>query len=183
MTTPSPSRELRKRHSTWNSSSSYVSCQWWSWYGWHWHMFRWTFIWLLFSRNYFFEFQFLLGELLGLSEFLSLATERERTSAAKVGLFKVSWRSARDIYSDYWASSLLNVLVNELLKTLVAEPRPHFLDTCKPNWESIDCTHNKGYEKLPTNHLITQPIVDRFILTGSSSFPHLYAPHKMLPKR
>ena len=130
-----------------------------------------------------FPFQFLLGELLGLSEFLSLATERERTSAAKVGLFKVSWRSARDIYSDYWASSLLNVLVNELLKTLVAEPRPHFLDTCKPNWESIDCTHNKGYEKLPTNHLITQPIVDRFILTGSSSFPHLYAPHKMLPKR
>ena len=96
--------------------------------------------------TYHLQFQFLLGELLGLSEFLSLATEGERTFAAKVGHFKMSWRSARDIYSDYWACSLLNVVFNELLKTLVAEPRPHFLETCKPDWETIDCTRNRGYE-------------------------------------
>ena len=94
---------------------------------------------------YLLQFQFLLGELLGLSEFLSLASEKERNSADKAGRFRVSWRSARDIYSDYWAASLLNVAFNELLKTLVAEPRPHFLDTCKPDWAAIDCTLNKGY--------------------------------------
>ena len=87
----------------------------------------------------------MLGELLGLSEFLSIASEEERNSADKAGRFRVSWRSARDIYSDYWAASLLNVAFNELLKTLVAEPRPHFLDTCKPDWAAIDCTLNNGY--------------------------------------
>ena len=79
-----------------------------------------------------------------MSEFLPLATEDDRTAVAKEGRLRVSWRSAKRIYGDYWTSSLLNVIFNELLKTAVAEPRPHFLDTCQPDWERIDCTQNDG---------------------------------------
>jgi len=120
---------------------------------------------------------FLLGELLGLSEFLSLATEGERTSAAKVGRFKVSWRSARGIYSDYWASSLLNVVFNELLKTVVAEPRPHFLDTCKPDWEKIDCTQNKGYVQFSSSICTAseEQTLGRTLMDAMRSFPSGHA--------
>ena len=36
------------------------------------------------------------------------------------------------------------VCVNLVIKTLTAVPRPHFIATCRPDWEAVDCARYKG---------------------------------------
>eukprot|EP00093_Oithona_nana_P013067 13067.XXX_630006_631277_1 [CDS] Oithona nana genome sequencing. len=49
-----------------------------------------------------------------------------------------AWTICRRYYGCLISGMLFSTLLNEILKTLVAEPRPHFLDTCKPL--SLNCS-------------------------------------------
>lgn len=42
-------------------------------------------------------------------------------------------------YSHYSIGLIVLTLVCEVMKVLIGEPRPHFLDTCKPR-EATNCT-------------------------------------------
>ena len=44
----------------------------------------------------------------------------------------------------YWYTQSLNTILNILLKMVVSRPRPHFQDTCQPDWDRIDCQLNQG---------------------------------------
>ena len=37
------------------------------------------------------------------------------------------------------------MLANIALKTMASTPRPHFMDTCKPDLNKLDCQGNNGY--------------------------------------
>ena len=39
----------------------------------------------------------------------------------------------------YLSYQSINCVVNILLKTLASTPRPHFFDTCQPDWSRITC--------------------------------------------
>jgi len=66
-----------------------------------------------------------------------------------------SFRSLRTVFSEaghrtlyiyirYWIGATINILVNDVLKTLSAVPRPHFIATCQPDWSRINCSANSG---------------------------------------
>ena len=46
--------------------------------------------------------------------------------------------------SRYWYAQALNTIINILMKMIVSRPRPHFLDSCRPDWERIDCQASDG---------------------------------------
>lgn len=56
---------------------------------------------------------------------------------------KVAWRKAMRHYGNLISGLVFGAFINEVIKTLVAEPRPHFLDTCRPDMTKVDC--NQGF--------------------------------------
>ena len=44
----------------------------------------------------------------------------------------------------YWYAQSLNTIINIVMKMIVSRPRPHFQDTCRPDWDRIDCQANNG---------------------------------------
>lgn len=55
-----------------------------------------------------------------------------------------AWSRAKGLYGIYFVSTATTLLVNEILKSLLPEPRPHFFQSCRPDWEHIDCTSSDG---------------------------------------
>lgn len=51
------------------------------------------------------------------------------------------------LYIRYWIASTFNILINDILKVLTAVPRPHFIQTCQPDWDKINCTGNVVFER------------------------------------
>ena len=51
-----------------------------------------------------------------------------------------AWQRAKGLYGRYWVFAAVTLLMNEVLKSLFPEPRPHFFQSCRPDWERIDCT-------------------------------------------
>jgi len=74
------------------------------------------------------------------------------------------------IFIRFWVSLTFNIALNMVLKTLTAVPRPHFIDTCKPLWEKINCSHHGGYMLLILQHLVQS---DSFLAMSRLTF--LYA--------
>ena len=48
------------------------------------------------------------------------------------------------VYSRYWVGQSINMIANITLKTMASTPRPHFIDTCNPDWTQVDCDSNDG---------------------------------------
>lgn len=48
------------------------------------------------------------------------------------------------VFVRFWVSLTFNIAINMALKTMTAIPRPHFIDTCQPIWERINCSANGG---------------------------------------
>ena len=44
----------------------------------------------------------------------------------------------------FWLSFTWNVCLNLVIKTLSAVPRPHFISTCRPDWNLINCSQYQG---------------------------------------
>ena len=60
----------------------------------------------------------------------------------------------------FWLSFTWNVCLNLVIKTLSAVPRPHFISTCSPDWDLINCSQYKGWagtgNNLSQSHINTQ---------------------------
>eukprot|EP00091_Calanus_sinicus_P017472 TRINITY_DN37772_c0_g1_i1.p1 TRINITY_DN37772_c0_g1~~TRINITY_DN37772_c0_g1_i1.p1 ORF type:complete len:215 (-),score=47.39 TRINITY_DN37772_c0_g1_i1:40-660(-) len=56
---------------------------------------------------------------------------------------KASQNSAY-VYFRYWVGQSVNMIANIALKTMASTPRPHFIDTCHPDWTQVDCDSNDG---------------------------------------
>ncbi|TRY75849.1 hypothetical protein TCAL_04959 [Tigriopus californicus] len=93
---------------------------------------------------------------------------------------KLSWSRAWSLYGRYWVFTGVAFLTNETLKTFCPEARPHFLETCNPDWTKLDCTEN-------ANHYVTFDIswcqdqntarngAPKAIYDGMKSFPSGHA--------
>ena len=68
----------------------------------------------------------------------NLPNSNARESGKFISLLKEAWKSTRQVYGCFLSGLVFAALLNEVIKTLVAEPRPHFLDTCKP--KNLNCT-------------------------------------------
>jgi len=77
--------------------------------------------------------------------FLIFFTEVSQSSLRSVrSVLKEAGHKTLHIYIRYWIGATINILVNDLLKTLSAVPRPHFISTCQPDWTKINCSTNSG---------------------------------------
>ncbi|XP_072761531.1 phospholipid phosphatase 1 isoform X2 [Anoplolepis gracilipes] len=73
-------------------------------------------------------------------------------------------------YSHYSIGLVTLTLVCEVMKNLIGEPRPHFLDTCKPR-EAANCTDEYVNSYTCTNTEFS----DWFVKDSSKSFPSGHA--------
>lgn len=48
------------------------------------------------------------------------------------------------VFLRFWVSLTFNMGINLAMKTITAVPRPHFIDTCNPRWEEINCSAYGG---------------------------------------
>merc|ERR1719153_2003778 len=48
------------------------------------------------------------------------------------------------LLSRYLVGLLGTACINLAMKTMLAMPRPHFIATCGPDWENINCQENRG---------------------------------------
>ncbi|XP_070157523.1 phospholipid phosphatase 1 isoform X2 [Polyergus mexicanus] len=69
-------------------------------------------------------------------------------------------------YSHYSIGLVTLTLVCEVMKVLIGEPRPHFLDTCKPR-EAANCTD----EYISSYTCTNTEFSDWFVKDSSKSFP------------
>jgi len=58
--------------------------------------------------------------------------------------FKKAGSTTAYVYFRYWVGMSINTIFNITLKTMASTPRPHFLDTCQPDWTQVDCQDNAG---------------------------------------
>jgi len=56
-----------------------------------------------------------------------------------------SLKKVHHLYVRYFLWATLNILLNDMTKIIVAVPRPHFIETCIPDWQNINCSHNSGF--------------------------------------
>ncbi|XP_076317911.1 phospholipid phosphatase 2-like isoform X2 [Tachypleus tridentatus] len=54
--------------------------------------------------------------------------------------FRHYYNQCLAVLKDFLLGFLYVLFVTELAKSLVGELRPHFLDTCKPDWSKINCS-------------------------------------------
>jgi len=94
--------------------------------------------------------------------------QSQRDVLAKAGKAtgKVFWR--------YWVIATGNVLINLTLKTLASTPRPHFIHTCNPDWERINCTDNGGNVKFDIS-LCHEDVDVKKVNDAMKSFPSGHA--------
>jgi len=48
------------------------------------------------------------------------------------------------VFVRFWVSLTWNIAINMALKTMTAIPRPHFIDSCQPDWGRINCSQYGG---------------------------------------
>ena len=70
-------------------------------------------------------------------------TEIINTSKIEKRRLKAAFQMIRSYYGCLFSGMLFSILLNQMLKTFVAAPRPHFLDTCRP--KSLNCSEHGRY--------------------------------------
>jgi len=96
------------------------------------------------------------------------STAPEASRGRKFGLKRFG-----NIYHKYLMGHLAVLLLGEILKTIVGELRPHFIDTCKPNITLLDC-----HGRFITNYTCTNEYATRLqIVDSRKSFPSGHAAH------
>lgn len=58
---------------------------------------------------------------------------------------RTAFSTTLSVYLRFFVSLTFNIVVNMVLKTLSSVPRPHFVDTCSPDWNRINCSANGGH--------------------------------------
>jgi len=90
---------------------------------------------------------------------------------------KLALKSTKAYYGSLLNGLLFGALLTEVLKTLVAEPRPHFLDTCKPT--NLNCTEKgqfiRYHDIVCSDTNSPRNGVPRAIFDAKKSFPSGHA--------
>lgn len=82
-------------------------------------------------------------------------------------------RQALCWYWEFFVGFVMLLLVTEVAKSLVGEPRPHFLDTCRPDLVT-NCTPISNY--IPSDYKCTNTDVSDWLVRDSvKSFPSGHA--------
>lgn len=55
------------------------------------------------------------------------------------------WQQTKVVYSHFLKGLLLTTFVNEVIKVIVAEPRPHFYETCNPDLTGQICPTGNSF--------------------------------------
>merc|ERR1711971_960092 len=63
---------------------------------------------------------------------------------------------------------------NLTLKALASTPRPHFIDTCRPDWQRVNCTANGGNVPFEIS-MCTAEVEERRLHDSMKSFPSGHA--------
>jgi len=82
--------------------------------------------------------------------------------------------NAGSIFLRYWVAFTGNILVNLTLKALASTPRPHFIDTCRPDWQRVNCTANGGNVPFEIS-MCTAEVEERRLHDSMKSFPSGHA--------
>jgi len=82
--------------------------------------------------------------------------------------------NAGSIFLRYWVAFTGNILVNLTLKALASTPRPHFIDTCRPDWQMVNCSANGG-NVLFNISMCTAEVEERRLHDSMKSFPSGHA--------
>ena len=85
--------------------------------------------------------------------------------------FKTSWRRTLHWFKSYGISLVILLLVMDVIKVLIGEPRPHFLDSCRPD-TALNCT--KG-SFVPTFTCLNKDVSNYTLRDSSRSFPSGHA--------
>jgi len=81
---------------------------------------------------------------------------------------------AGSIFLRYWVAFTGNILVNLSLKALASTPRPHFIDTCRPDWQRVNCSENGGNVQFDIS-MCTSEVDERRLHDSMKSFPSGHA--------
>ncbi|XP_013782716.2 phospholipid phosphatase 2-like [Limulus polyphemus] len=65
--------------------------------------------------------------------------------------FQHCYKQWLTVLGDFLLGFVYVMFITELIKTLVGELRPHFLQTCKPDWSKINCSQGIITEYKCTN--------------------------------
>ena len=74
----------------------------------------------------------------------------------------------------YWFALLGNASLNLALKTMLAIPRPHFIDTCNPNWDLVNCSQNAGQVGIEQDR-----VQNYSKLCSAKTCPFIFMQHQM----
>ncbi|XP_018304927.1 phospholipid phosphatase 1 isoform X2 [Mycetomoellerius zeteki] len=103
---------------------------------------------------------------LWIAEYIYYSADSYESASCYGTRSKLIWRW----YGHYAAGILTLILLCEVMKLLIGEPRPHFLDTCKPR-EATNCTNEYFISYTCTNtEVSTWSIID-----SNKSFPSGHA--------
>lgn len=95
---------------------------------------------------------------------VSKSAKRQSLKGAKQALY---W------YWDFFVGLVMVLVVTDVAKSLVGEPRPHFLDTCRPDLAS-NCTEGSNY--ISSDYKCTNKDVSQWLVRDSNkSFPSGHA--------
>jgi len=70
---------------------------------------------------------------------MSQASEKVLLTSIRIAAVTTS-----QVFLRFWVSLTFSMCINLAMKTLTAVPRPHFIDTCQPRWDMINCSAHGG---------------------------------------
>lgn len=91
--------------------------------------------------------------------FLSETTSNESIECSKIRRRRIFWKCCRQIYGVYIQGLVCSIALVEFLKMSIGGLRPHFFDSCKPDFTTINCS--QGY-------------VDFYTCTNKPNMPIFY---------
>jgi len=101
----------------------------------------------------------------------------EASNLPRLGWSRVTGLAASNagsIFLRYWVAFTGNILVNLTLKALASTPRPHFIDTCRPDWQRVNCSENGGNVQFDIS-VCTSEVGERRLHDSMKSFPSGHA--------
>jgi len=106
--------------------------------------------------------------------FIVLVTECvHRAGLGLLSMFRVSLLTSLTIYAKYFTFLTANIFINFCLKILCSIPRPHFIDTCQPDWDNINCDENGGNIMFSASQCLSPNM--REVFDSMKSFPSGHA--------
>lgn len=105
---------------------------------------------------------------------LIFLTEVSHSSCGSVvkTLILAAKRTAK-LFGRYLFGLLVTSSINLALKTMLARPRPHFMATCSPDWDNINCQDNGGNVDFNLSLCLTS--------VNGSNYKNIYDAMKSFP--